>query len=339
MGKLITVPFAALLRWFYTITGSYGLSIVLFAVVVKLVVLPFQMKSKRSMIRMGRLSGRQAELQKQYAKNQQKYQEELQKLYQEEGVNPMGGCLWSFLPLFLMVPLYSIIYRPITYFMGLSEEAFATVKELAVSLGYDAASYNAAYEQIGITDFIHQHWAQFQGRVDGLIDVDFTFLGLDLSVSPTSMASHFVMTWACVGVILIPFLAAATKFLSNLLLPLSSIWFCFMMPAAMGVYWIINSVLMTVQEVILGKFYTKKLQAEEDELAAKRENARKLRMEEAKKRAAEQREVNAAKPAKKPQPQKSPDKKVSTSEAGRVGDRPYARGRSYQENRYDDKKE
>lgn len=94
--------------------------------VVKLVVLPFQMKSKRSMIRMGRLSGRQAELQKQYAKNQQKYQEELQKLYQEEGVNPMGGCLWSFLPLFLMLPLYSIIYRPITYFMGLSEEAFAT---------------------------------------------------------------------------------------------------------------------------------------------------------------------------------------------------------------------
>ena len=360
MGKLITVPFAALLRWFYTITGSYGLSIVLFAVVVKLVVLPFQMKSKRSMIRMGRLSGRQAELQKQYAKNQQKYQEELQKLYQEEGVNPMGGCLWSFLPLFLMLPLYSIIYRPITYFMGLSEEAFATVKELAVSLGYDAASYNAAYEQIGITDFIHQHWAQFQGRVDGLIDVDFTFLGLDLSVSPTSMASHFVMTWACVGVILIPFVAAATQFLSskimrktngqseeqqkqgrlmNLLLPLSSIWFCFMMPAAMGVYWIINSVLMTVQEVILGKFYTKKLQAEEDELAAKRENARKLRMEEAKKRAAEQREVNAAKPAKKPQPQNTQEKKVSTSEAGRVGDRPYARGRSYQENRYDDKKE
>lgn len=359
MGKLITVPFAALLRWFYTITGSYGASIILFALVIKLVLLPFQMKSKRSMIRMGRLSGKQAELQKQYAKNQQKYQEELQKLYQEEGVNPMGGCLWSFLPLLLMLPLYSIIYRPITYFMGLSEEAFATVKELALSLGYDTASYNAAYEQIGITDFIHQHWAQFQGKVAGLIDVDFTFLGLDLSSTPTSMVSHFIMTWACVGVILIPFIAAATQFvsskimmktngqsaeqqkqgqlMSNLILPLSSIWFCFMMPAAMGVYWIINSVLMTIQEVILGKFYTKKLQAEEDELAAKREAARKARMDEAKKRAAEQREISASKPAKK-QPQKSPDKKVSTNEAGRVGDRPYARGRSYQEDRYDDNK-
>ena len=47
---------------------------------------PFQMKSKRSMVRMGKLSSKQAELQKQYAKNQQKYQEELTKLYQEEGV-------------------------------------------------------------------------------------------------------------------------------------------------------------------------------------------------------------------------------------------------------------
>lgn len=93
MGKIIALPFAALMRWMYTITGSYGVAIILFSLILKLILLPFQMKSKRSMIRMGRLSGKQAELQKQYAKNQQKYQEELAKLYQEEGVNPMSGCL------------------------------------------------------------------------------------------------------------------------------------------------------------------------------------------------------------------------------------------------------
>jgi len=71
MGKLITVPFAALLRGMYKLTGSYGLSILLFAIIVKLVLLPFQMKSKRSMVRMGRLSGKQAELQKMYGNNQQ----------------------------------------------------------------------------------------------------------------------------------------------------------------------------------------------------------------------------------------------------------------------------
>ena len=59
MGKLITLPFAALLRLMYSITQSYGLSIILFSLVITLIMVPLQMKSKRSMIRMGRLSGKQ----------------------------------------------------------------------------------------------------------------------------------------------------------------------------------------------------------------------------------------------------------------------------------------
>ena len=352
MGKLITLPFAALLRWMYGLTGSYGLSILFFALIIKLVLLPFQMKSKRGMIQMGRLSKKQQELQKQYANNQQKYNEELQKLYQEEGVNPMGGCLWSMLPLFFMLPLYSIIYRPITYFMGLSEEALATIKTMAEGLGYGASASNAAFEQIGLTHFISQNWSSFEGKMDGLINVDFTFLGLDLSAQANNMVSNFTFQWGCVGIILIPVFAALTQYISNvimqktngqsteqqgqmklmnLMLPLMSIFWCYNMPAAMGLYWIINSVLMTVQEVILGKFYTKRIEAEEEEKAAKREAARQLRMEEARKKAAEQRELDAKRPKK--QPQKPQEKRVSTNEAGRVGDRPYARGRSYQDDR------
>ena len=192
------------------------------------------------------------------------------------------------------------------------------------------------------------------GKVDGLIDVNFSFLGIDLSAQPSSMFSNFKFEWACIGVILIPILAALAQYVSsiimqktngqeqqgqmkmlNLMMPLFSLWFCFSLPAAMGLYWIINSVLMTIQEQILGRFYTKKIEAEEEEREAKREASRKLRMEEAKKRAAEQREQEAKKPKK--QPQIAPEKKVSTNEAGRVGDRPYARGRSYKEDRYDNK--
>ncbi len=91
-----------------------------------------------------------------------------------------------------------------------------------------------------------------------------------------------------------------------------------------------------IRESVLGKFYTNKLNAEEDEREAKREAARKLRMEEAKKRAAEQREQESQRP-KKPQKPKSGEKKVSTNEAGRIGERPYARGRSYQADRYEEK--
>ena len=77
---------------------------------------------------------------------------------------------------------------------------------------------------------------------------------------------------------------------------------------------------------------TKKIEAEEEERAAKREAARKLRMEEAKKKAQEQREIEAKKPRKVQQPKSSGP---STTEAGRVDNRPYARGRSYRADRYD----
>jgi len=365
MGKLISIPFAAVLRWLYAATNSYGMAIILFSLVVKLVLLPFQMKSKRSMVRMGRLSGRQAELQKQYAKNQQKYQEELQKLYMEEGINPMGGCLWSFLPLFILVPLYSVIRQPITYFMGLSDQACNALREAAMALGYMPEQLKngayGAYEQIYLSDFISQHWSDtnwsgIEGVGDRLIQMRYSFLGVDLSVQPTTAFSNFQPTWALIGLILIPVLAAGLQYfqtiiinksngqtqqqqasmkMMNLMFPLMSLWFCFIMPAALGVYWIANSVFAMIQEPLMGRFYTNKLNAEEEERAARRDAERKLRMEEAKKKAAEQRELEAKKPKK--QPPRSGEKKPSTTEAGRVGERPYARGRSYRADRYDDK--
>ena len=364
-GKLVSMPFAALLRWMYAISGSYGLAIILFSLVVTLIMVPFQMKSKRSMVRMGKLSSKQAELQKQYAKNQQKYQEELQKLYQEEGINPMGGCLWSFLPMFILVPLYSIIRQPITYFMGISDAACDGLRQAAESLGYVAdqmanGAYGA-YEQVNLADFISRNWSSYdwsgvEGVGDRLLQMHFDFFGVNLSVQPQEVFKGFSMTWPVIGLILIPLLAAVMNYVQtivitksngqsqeqqasmkmvNLMMPLMSIWFCFIMPAGLGLYWIANSVWGMIRESMLGKFYTKKINAEEEERAAKREAARKLRMEEAKKRAAEQRENESKKPKKLPQ--KAPEKKVSTNEAGRIGDRPYARGRSYQADRYEEK--
>ena len=249
---------------------------------------------------------------------------------------------------------------PITHFMGLTEEVCNALRETAMGLGYVptmAGSSYGAYEQLGLSQFISQHWESFQGSYDGLINVNYNFLNLDLSKIPSEMIqAGFEFSWAFIGVMLIPIISAALSYLMsvitmrsngqsqqqqgsmkamNLMMPLMSLWIGFIMPAGLGIYWIANSVFAMIQEALLGKFYTKKITAEEEERAAKREAARQLRMEEAKKRAAEQKELEAKKPKK--QPQKSPEKKVSTNEAGRIGDRPYARGRSYKEDRYDTK--
>ena len=354
MTNLITAPFAWIMRIFYSMTGSYGLSLLLFTLVVKLVMLPFQIKGKKSMVRMGRLSGKQKELGKKYANNKQKYQEEVQKLYMEEGINPMGGCLWSLIPLFILIPLYNIIRRPLTYFMRLGEETVTAVRDLATSVGYQAASGSTAYEEISLANFVSNHWESFDGKFDGLFHVNFSFLDLDLTAWPSNAITNFNLSWECIGLILIPIIAGALSFLQTkvtnksngqemqssmkgmmIMMPLMSVYIGFIMPAALGVYWIFNSLFSIVQEATLGRYFNKKIQAEEDEREAKREASRQKRMEEAKRQALEER--NNPKPQKKMEKKQPEKKKNPTNEAGRVGDRPYARGRSFVENRYDDK--
>ena len=358
LGNLIVTPFAALFRWLYSWTGSYGIAIILFGLVVKLVVLPFQMKSKRGMVRMGRLSDKQQELQKKYANNQQKYQEELQKLYMDEGVNPMGGCLWSFLPLFLLIPLYSIIRKPLTSMMMMSTSGYNRLLEMAQGMGFQLPENNYNPE-ISLTRFVSDHWESFEGSFPSLLRVDYDFLGgLDLSVVPQDLLKAFEFTWPVIGVLLIPVVSALLSFvmnkvtmasngqksagqqamMMNLMMPLMSLWIGFTLPAALGLYWIVNSVFAMIQEAVLGRFYTRKIEAEEEEREAKRAAARQMRAEEARKREQERREEELLHPkAKQKKPETAPkEKKPPTTEAGRVGERPYARGRSYREDRYDD---
>ena len=370
IGYYICIPFAALMRLFYNLTDSYGVAIILFTLVIKLILLPFQMKSKKGMIRMSRMSGKMEEIRKKYANNQAKMNEEMQKFYQEEGVNPMSGCLWSFLPLPILLALYYIIREPIVYFMnfGGREAGMAVVeaaKELIQGSGIELTS-NAAYEQIEIANIINSQFPDFISQHEGWINVNYHFLNIDLTAQPSSAFGQLSsgVSWTLIGLILIPIISGALSLLLSKvtmsqnkmegsaaasgkmmmwMMPLMSVYIAFIMPAALGVYWIAQSAFSIIQESILGKFYTNKLQSEEDARYEAREADRKRRMEEAKVRQEQQRQQAAQKQSLKEKRRAAQEAKAakakkaatSTTEAGRVGDRPYARGRSYRENRYD----
>ena len=94
-GEIITWPFAKLMVWLYNLTGNYGLALIFFALAVNLIMTPFMAKSKKSMMRSSRLQPRIQELQRRHEGNPQKLNAEMQKLYQEEGINPMSGPLVS----------------------------------------------------------------------------------------------------------------------------------------------------------------------------------------------------------------------------------------------------
>ena len=370
IGYYICIPFAALMRLFYNLTGSYGVAIILFTLVIKLILLPFQMKSKKSMVRMSRMSGKIEEIRKKYANNQAKMNEEMQRFYQEEGISPMSGCLWSFIPFPILLALYYIIREPIVYFMnfGGREAGLAVVeaaKELIQGAGIELTT-NAAYEQIEIANIINSQFPDFIAQHEGWVNVNYHFLNLDLTAQPSSAFGQLSsgVSWTLIGLILIPIISGALSFLLSKvtmsqnkmegsaaatsktmmwLMPLMSIYIAFIMPAALGVYWIAQSAFSIIQEAILGKFYTNKLQSEEEARYQAREADRKRRMEEAKVRQEQQRQQAAQKQSLKDKRRAAQEAKAakakkaatSTTEAGRVGDRPYARGRSYREDRYD----
>ena len=377
IGYYICIPFAALLRLFYNLTSSYGLSLIFFTLVIKLVLLPFQMKSKKSMVRMNRMSGKMQEIQKKYANNQMKMNEEMQKFYAEEGINPMSGCLWSFLPMPIMIALYYIIREPVVFFMNFGSraanlEALQKAKDVVTALNLNWSvigdGRDGAYAQIEIIQHIANNADNsivkaFLAENPNWVNVDYHFLGLDLTTLPSSAfgALKSGITPALIGIILIPILSGLLSFLLSkvsmagsqnqgsaaasgktmmLMMPLMSVYIAFIMPAALGVYWIAQSAFSIVQEAILGKFYTKKIQAEEDARFEAREADRKRRQEEAKVLQEQQKQEAARKKSlrekrQEAQEAKSKTKKPSTTEAGRVGERPYARGRSYKADRYD----
>jgi len=381
IGYYICVPFAWLVRLFYNLTNSYGVALILFTLVIKLIMLPFQMKSKKSMMRMSRVSGQMQELQKRYAKNQAKLQEEMQKLYEEEGVNPMSGCLWSLIPFPILIALYSIIRQPITHFMMLSKDVLQTVVQSAADAGVnltnivmmdkatgtpalkDGLYQLASYGQINLVKAVQEMGLS---TPEGWFDMNYNFLGLDLTATPWEYVKNFTFTWAVIGVILIPILAGLSQFVFSKLtmktqpqadaaggasmksmmymMPLMSVYIAFIMPAALGVYWIAQSVFSLIQEAILNKTFSAKLSEEEEARFQARQADRQKRMEEARIQERQRQQEEQKKQTLREKQQaaqaakavKAAKAATSTTEAGRVGDRPYARGRAYKADRYDE---
>ena len=374
LGYYICIPFAALVKLFYNLTNSYGVAIILFTVAIKLIMLPFQIKSKKSIIRMNRMSGKMQEIQKKYANNQAKMNEEMQKLYEEEGVSPMSGCLWSFIPLPILIALYYIIRQPITHFMMIPKETALGLLDKAAAAGVDISALTmttkdtvqfSSYGQIGLVKAITSQCPQVAESVDGWINLNYSFLGMDLTATPWEAVKSFTFSAAIIGLILIPILAGGFQLLMSIymmksqpqqngagsmkgmmyMMPLMSVYIGFIMPAALGVYWIAQSVFSLIQEVIMTKFFNKKIEEEENARYEARQAERQKRMEEGRKQQAERKNQEERKQTLKEKQKAAQAAKaikaakagISTTEAGRVGNRPYARGRAYKADRYDDK--
>lgn len=369
--RIIMWPFSQLLNLLFDITASYGLSIILFAVVIKLILLYPSAKSKRNSMHMARMNPKLQEIKRRCGNDQERYAMEVQKLYQEEHVNPMGGCLWSLLPLPILIALYGIIRRPVINFMFINMsrpkavECLELIREKLTEIGY-VITGQQAYEEISIAKGVAEHLDEIREIVPQAFSIDFTFLGIDLSAIPwNAMTSvgQTGLTMSALLLILIPITsgllnlalsvlsmrtnvvtddaAKSQQTMMMIMMPLMSLYIGFILPASLGIYWISMSLFSIVQEFILQKYYGSKLDREEAEREEAARQDRIRRMQAAKERP-QNKTNNTSKDKKKRQAQsgvkkseqEQKEKKTSTTEAGRVGNRPYARGRAY--GHYDD---
>lgn len=365
--QILMTPFSWLLLTFYEVLGNYGLALVLFCLVTKVILYPLSLKGKRSMIKMNAINPEMQALQRKYGSDQNRYALEVQKLQQREGVSPYGGCLWSLLPMPILIGLFTIVRSPITYLMGLSKEAFELIKAGFITAGLVAEK--ALYPEIAVAKLIgipeHMALAQntlaqdatFAGFADKLIAIEFNVFGIDLSAIPTWKFWEGGLQWATIGLALLPVISAVLSFLSmqvstktnqmnqdqenpaanslmmKLMSPVMSLWFGYSMPAGVAVYWIANSFFTMLQELLMARVLRKEYaEANERRIEAQarekeEEKRRKAEQAEERARRIEEEKRNKAKKKEKPAP-------VGDREASREGLRAYARGRAYDPNRY-----
>lgn len=283
----IAVPFGWLLGQFYNFVGNYFVALVLFALFFKLILLPSAIKQQKSSARQARLQPKLRRIQERYKgdKNaQQKIQEEQQALYQREGFNPMNqGCLPLLIQFPIIMGLYGAVYKPLTYAVRISSTAIATLTELVskvVSADGGATTNNSRAIEIVIIDNIDKIW---NNAIEAGIDVsileqikefsgEFNFFGYSLAQNP----SFKPLTLLTIIPILSCLTSLATSFIGHIRskrnnpamannptmgcmtfgMPLISLYFVTMFPAAIGIYWIINNVYSFLQTFIVGHFYS-----------------------------------------------------------------------------------
>ena len=273
-----------LLWWLYYIVGNYGIAIILFTLIIKVFLFPFFIKQQRSMAATGKMAAKQKEIQKRYANDKQRMQVEMQKLYEKEGINPMGGgCATMILPFLVMFGLYYTVLNPLTNALHLSSDAVNQAVTMLSHVPGLGNSFNAQYAQIEIvknfqnlkpflTMFSGDELARLQSFNHG-----FMFLGLNLLDTPCDPGNIFGTLFRS-NLWIIPILCLISYILTQYftfklqpsamqqqqqgcmkymfyMMAFVSAWFACTVPAAVGFYWIISSLLGFLQSLAMNIWY------------------------------------------------------------------------------------
>jgi len=252
--------FGAILHFFYDLFGNYGLALIGFTFAVNVILLPLTWKQQKSSTKMQAIQPELTRIQEKYKNDKEKLNTEMMKLYQDNNINPMSGCLPLLIQLPIIFILYRIVYSPITHMLGYTAEQLTELK-------------NKFPEVTG---------SMFEVELAAKANlIDFNFFGLDLSQIPN--ISNINLLW------LIPILAGLSTYAlswltmrqaeakkteeqkrkekdnptanqmqtMNKIMPLITVWFAFTFSASIGLYWIMNNVFKMIQQLVVNQMLKK----------------------------------------------------------------------------------
>ena len=327
LWNYLVIPFGFIMRFCYNLFNSYGVALFLYAIITRIFLIPLSIKQQKNQLNMVRLKPYQDELMKKYGGNKQRYQQEHMNLYQREGYSPMSSCLPSVIQLLVIMLIYTIVRRPLTYLAGYSlSEIWSKMQPYIekfpdVFKGVTAENFNRYELQL----FTHL-------SADGAIDINSKFLGIfDLARKPSEF-----MQDGNFWLILIPILAGVTAWLTgfvsqklspsmtadpqaansmkmmNIFMPFISVFISYTYTSALGLYWIASNVVAIGQTFLMNKLYDPKKVLKEVEEKIKRE---KESEKERRRLAAEKRAMSNNKNSKKKRALNAQKAKQLTAEA------------------------
>ncbi len=299
---IIYVPIAWVLRLLYLLTSNYGVAIILFAVVAKVLMLPAGIKNERNRLRMQAIQPKMKALAEKYGNNNRdpRYQQELQELYTKENYSPFAGCLPQLIQLPLIFGMWNAVRRPLTYLCDVTANQLLEVVNTLKNAGVESITgmlQNVSAEntlkiaqtnEMIVADAINQNWDKVSGLLpEGFQGINIDFFGINLGLNPE------LTSWS----VIVPILCCLTSFLTSfitmrinrppnadkndptqksmntmmVIMPLFSLWIGFSMSFGVALYWIASNLLSMLQAALLPRF----IKAPVDPAVARREARKK----------------------------------------------------------------
>lgn len=293
IGFLAT-PFGYVMEFIYNLLQNYGWSIILFTILIRLLMFPLNMKQQKSTARMSAYQPHIQEIQKKFAKDKQRQQEELMKFQQEHGMSMTAGCLPMALNMVAIFSVIQVVYMPLKYILHIKDEVVTAALGIA---GISNVGYTA---QSALLDFMNHAGAEKLGEIatafgdqfEKVASFNMSFLGIDLAKIP-SFNGFPNIDWA---LLIFPVLSLVTMVATQIITMKMSgqeikgamkwmpwimsaffVYVTFTIPVAFSLYYTISNILMLVQSLILKKIYDpEKIKAEINaEIEAKKEAKKK----------------------------------------------------------------